>query len=370
MTLWVWQQSDWPKFHWKEEIIQPLLRTVRLNQGILLGKAGAIDKAASIESYLNTLIENIIASSAIEGEQLNVQSIRSSLAKRLGFELKQPYSTTKRSEGLAKIMLDAMDSRNTTLSLKRLKQWHLWLFPEDSIIYSIRPGQLRGEEPMQVVSGRIDKPKVHFEAPPRVNLDQELSAFIVWFNQSLKDVALDPLLRAAICHFWFVTIHPFEDGNGRITRALTDLALAQENQQCLHLYAMSTTILAERNDYYNILKKSQRNTTDISSWLQWFLQVLDKSIQSAINKIELTINKTRFWQSFQEMELFSEQIKILNLMFDHGFPEGISASQYKKITKVSKATATRHLANLLEKGCIEKLPGGGRSTRYQISTRF
>lgn len=210
---------------------------------------------------------------------------------------------------------------------------------------------------------------MHFEAPPRNELDKELEAFIRWFNQSRLDTALDPLLRAAICHLWFVTLHPFDDGNGRITRALTDLVLAQDDKQSIRLYAMSTSILAKRKEYYNILEKTQRNTTDITLWLVWFMETLEDSVQSAIQKIDNTLAKSRFWQHFQEVELSKEQTKVINRLLDggeKGFAQGISATQYQKVAKVSKATATRHLADLLNKGCIKKLPGGGRSTRYQV----
>lgn len=371
---WIWQLLDWPNFHWQEQSVQPLLREVRLKQGILIGKTGAVADNLSLESALDILLQNIIASSAIEGERLNEDSVRSSLAKRLGIDLKQSYPTTERSEGLAQMMWDAISNLSTPLSLERLQQWHKWLFPneEASKLYGVIPGQLRGEEPMQVVSGRIDKPTVHFEAPPRERLQHELNAFIEWFNKSLKEPTLDPLLRAAISHFWFVTVHPFEDGNGRITRALTDLALAQEDKQSIR-YAMSTTILANRSVYYKILEKSQRFNSDITAWLLWFLKTLDSSIQTAINKIDQTLAKSHFWQVFQEKELSKEQIKIINLMFDqkdNAFEHGVSAAQYKKITKVSKATATRHLSDLIDKGCLEKLPGGGRSTRYQITSKF
>ena len=369
---WIWQQSDWPRFHWQDDHIQPLLRRVRLRQGILLGKTGAICREVTLETALDNLLQNIITSSAIEGEQLNVQSVRSSLAKRIGLNLNQSYPTTKRSEGLAQMMLDAISNLNTQMTLERLFEWHQWLFPSvEKSIYTIQVGTLRGEDPMQVVSGRIDKPTIHFEAPPRGQLEGELLGFIDWFNQSRNDTTLDPLLRAAISHFWFVTLHPFEDGNGRITRALTDLALAQEDRQSIRLYTMSATILAKRNDYYRVLEESQRNTTDITIWLVWFLEALEESLQAAINKIDRILVKSRFWQRFQEIELSTEQIKVLNRLLEggeKGFEQGISASQYQKVTKVSKATATRHLADLLAKGCIEKLPGGGRSTRYQVLT--
>lgn len=374
-TKWIWQQADWPKFHWQDEIIQPILRSVRLKQGILLGKTGAIDQEITLESALDTLLQNIIASSAIEGEQLNVESVRSSLARRIGLHLKHPYDITARSEGLAQMMVDAIDNLHTPLSLERMQQWHQWLFPVDSIplLYPVNPGRLRGEEPMQVVSGRIDKPTIHYEAPPRERLEEELNRFIDWFNHSLKEPGLDPLIRAAISHFWFITIHPFEDGNGRLTRAVTDLALAQDDKSSIRLYAMSTTILANRKNYYEILEKSQRNTSNITLWLCWFLEILDNSIQTATNKIERTLAKSRFWHVYQEAALSKEQTRVLNIMFDdveNTFAQGISATQYKKITRTSKATATRHLTDLLEKGCIEKLSGGGRSTRYQITSKF
>lgn len=372
---WIWQRIDWPQFTWQDQIIQPLLREIRFKQGILIGKTGAVAENTTLEAALDTLLQNIIASSAIEGERLNEQSVRSSLAKRIGLDLNRPYPTTERSEGLAQMMLDAINNLNTPLSLERLLQWHKWLFPDDeaSTFYAIKAGQLRGEAPMQVVSGRLDKPRVHYEAPPRNRLEYELTQFIEWFNQRLKEPAFDPLLRAAISHFWFITVHPFEDGNGRIARAITDLALAQEDKQSIRLYAMSAAILTDRNGYYHILEKSQRQTTDITLWLAWFFKMLEHSIQTAIRTIDQTLAKSRFWHTFQGSGLSKEQIKIINLMFDekgNAFEEGISAAKYQKITKVSKATATRHLTDLLGKGCIEKLAGGGRSTRYRIKSKF
>lgn len=367
---WIWQQSNWPNFIWQNELIQPLLRQLRLQQGVLLGKTGAISEMVSQEAALDILLQNIITSSAIEGEQLNAQSVRSSLAKRMGLNLKTSYPTTDRSEGLAQMMLDATSNLDSPLTLDRLFQWHRWLFPNiESSIYQIQIGQLRGEDPMQVVSGRIDKPTIHFEAPPREQLEKEMMLFIDWFNQSRNDRIQDPLLRAAICHFWFVTLHPFDDGNGRITRALTDLALAQEEKHSIRLYTMSATILKKRNEYYHVLEKSQRGTIDISLWLIWFFNVLNESLLSAIEKIESTLSKSRYWQRYHNLVLSAEQIKVLNRLLESGekgFDQGISTSQYQKVTKVSKATATRHLTDLLTKGCIEKLPGGGRNTRYQI----
>lgn len=367
---WIWQQENWPHFKWQGTHVQHLLRQVRLQQGVLLGKTGAISDQFTVETALDTLLQNIITSSAIEGERLNVESVRSSLAVRMGLTVKTSYPTTARSEGLTQMMLDAISNLDAPLTLARLLQWHQWLFPDaENSIYSIQVGQLRGDEPMQVVSGRIDKPTVHFEAPPRSSLDAELIQFIHWFNRSRLDTPLDPILRAAICHFWFVTLHPFDDGNGRIARALTDLALAQDDKQSIRLYAMSASILAKRKDYYDVLEASQRNSMDITAWLIWFLETLADSLQSAIEKIDRTLEKSRFWQRYQGIELSAEQTKVLNRLLnggEKGFEQGISASQYQKVTKVSKATATRHLTDLLAKGCIEKMPGGGRSTRYQV----
>lgn len=225
---------------------------------------------------------------------------------------------------------------------------------------------------MQVVSGRIDRPTVHFEAPPRSVLTSELERFFDWFNQSRNDPKCDPLLHAAISHFWFVTLHPFDDGNGRLTRAITDLALAQADAQSIRLYAVSSAILDNRKAYYQILEQSQRGKVDITHWLLWFLQMLDETIKASLRKIDRTLHKTRFWQAFHDTGLSDEQIKVLNRLLDggeKGFESGISASQYQKVAEVSKATATRHLSYLLNKGCIEKLPGGGRSTRYQVARK-
>lgn len=337
---------------------------------MLLGKADASGVENEPATALDTLLSNIINSSAIEDERLNAQSVRSSLAKRLGLHAEHPCPTSSRSEGLAELMLDAVSNAAAALSLERLLQWHRWLFPDaGSVLYSAQAGRLRGDEPMQLVSGRLDRPTVHFEAPPRAGLEQELARFIGWFNCSQDDPAVDPLLRAAITHFWFITLHPFEDGNGRIARALTDLALAQADRQSIRLYAMSIAILDNRGDYYHMLEQSQRGALDITDWLVWFLRTLKATLDTALVNVERTLAKARFWHQHHDAGLSKEQVQILNRLLaggEKGFEQGINASGYQKVAKVSKATATRHLADLLEKGCLQKLPGGGRSTRYQI----
>jgi Fic family protein len=373
LARWIWQHAEWPRFHWDLAQLQTHLGDAHKSLGMLLGRMGSLhsDTGANVdsESALDTLLQNIITSSAIEGETLNAASVRSSLAKRLGISADIHIPISSKTEGLAELMLDAIQACQQPLSLERLAQWHRWLFPDDQPrLVSLRVGQLRGDEPMQVVSGRLDNPHIHFEAPPRIVLDQALADFIDWFNQPSKG-ALDPLIRAAITHLWFITLHPFDDGNGRITRALTDMALAQADAQSIRLFAMSASILAKRADYYRILEQSQRGDLDVTAWIIWFLQTLNSSLQEAHKLIDATFSKKRFWQRFAQENFLPEQRKVLNRLLDGGeksFEDGISAAQYQKVTKVSKASATRHLTDLLSKGCLQKTASGGRSTRYKI----
>ncbi|MGF6517278.1 Fic family protein [Pseudomonas sp. BT76 TE3572] len=370
---WIWQKPDWPNFNWQAERLTPLLRECVQAQGRLMGMVSSVGSSLSAQNELDALLQNIVTSSAIEGEQLNVGSVRSSLARRLGLEAVDGDQVSQRSEGLAQLMLDATQHFSQPLTLTRLLAWHEWLFPAqetDFAARSIHVGALRGDEPMQVVSGRLDRPTVHFEAPPRQGLEQQLDTFLSWFESSRSQIGLDPLLRAGIAHFWFVTLHPFDDGNGRLTRTITDLALAQGEAQAIRFYAMSASILEDRSGYYRVLETSQKATVDITDWLEWFLKTLLRSLQQAMARIESVLGKARFWQAHRESALTAEQIKVLNRLLDggeRGFEEGISAAQYQAVAKVSKATATRHLAELLEKGYLKRLPGGGRNTRYQIS---
>ena len=370
---WIWQQPDWPNFTWQAERLGPLLRDCVQAQGRLMGMASSVGNSLCAQSELDALLQNIVTSSAIEGEQLNVGSVRSSLARRLGLEPVDGNNVSQRSEGLAQLMLDATQHFVEPLTLERLLDWHEWLFPEQDAALASRPiriGALRGDDPMQVVSGRLDRPTVHFEAPPRPGLESQLETFLAWFETSRHQAGLDPLLRAGIAHFWFVTLHPFDDGNGRLTRTITDLALAQGEDQAIRFYAMSASILEDRSGYYRVLESSQKATSDITEWLEWFLKTLLRSLGQAMTRIESVLGNARFWQAHRESGLSAEQTKVLNRLLDggdKGFTDGISAAQYQAVAKVSKATATRHLAELLEKGCLERLPGGGRSTRYKIS---
>jgi Fic family protein len=371
MPQWIWQQPQWPQFSWQSDKLADLLRQCTGEQGRLLGRLGAVGDETTKQGMLDTLLQNIITSSAIEGEALNAGSVRSSLARRLGVHEPKEAHRTPRSEGLAHLMVDATCNHTQPLSVERLLQWHSLLFPADDsrrLHTSLRVGEWRGDEPMQVVSGRLDRPTVHFEAPPRRGLEQELEAFVDWFN--VESATLDPLLRAGLAHLWFVTLHPFDDGNGRLTRALTDLALAQGDNQAVRFYAMSASILDNRAGYYAVLEQTQKADMDVTPWLVWFLQTLLAAINEAIKNVDRVLGKARFWQAHRALPLSKEQLKVINRLLDggaKGFEEGISAAQYQAVAKVSKATATRHLADLLEKGLLQRLPGGGRNTRYEIA---
>ncbi|OBP14147.1 cell filamentation protein Fic [Rheinheimera sp. SA_1] len=377
--MWIWQQPDWPSqlhaglkvFRYDDAALAPMLRQLHFLQGMLLGKMGIQQNQ---QAALDTMLANILTSSAIEGERLNHSEVRSSLARKLGIAETQTVATTAQSDGLAAMVTDAVGNWQQPLTLERLLQWHFWLFPSDSsliqreqIMQRVQGGQLRGDAPMQVVSGRIERPKVHFEAPPRQVLESELHCFIDWFNRSKEDANLDPLLRAGIAHFWFITIHPLEDGNGRLARLLTDLALAQAEHQSIRFYAMSAAILERRSSYYDVLEQSQKGNTDITAWLVWFLDTLAASLRQVLADIEQTLQKTRFWQRVDQTRLSQEQVKVLNRLLDGDFSEGISNSQYGKVAEVSPATASRHLAQLVEMGCLVKIAAGGRSTRYRVA---
>ena len=370
---WIWQHDEWPNFCWQDKPLLPRLRMVYRNLGLLQGLhlSAHSTKLAHQSHVLDTLLANLIASSAIENQRLNGQSLRTSLARHLDISEQAPYPTSDRSDGLVAMIVDAIYNTDEQLTLERLLQWHSWLFPaDDRRSHQIRVGQLRGDEQMQVISGARDRLIVHFEAPPREGLEQELATFIDWFRTSLDDPCLDPLLRAAISHIWFVTLHPFDDGNGRTTRALTDLALSQADNQSITLYAMSTVIFEHRADYYRALEQTQRGGVDVTEWLVWFLDTLNVTLEQAQQSCTHTLARNRFWQQHASDQLFTEQIQILNHLLD-GYIQGglpcISASQYQKIAQVSKSTATRHLADLFEKNCLEKgSSGGGRNTSYRL----
>jgi Fic family protein len=371
---WIWQRPEWPRFTWNNEALSSSLREVIQLQGKLLGKIEHVPQEAGNASVLDAQLQNIIQSSAIEGEHLNAESVRSSLAKRLGVKDAGLSSATAQTEGLADLLLDATQNYKQALSLDRLFQWHTCLFTEqnsnDFSLQTIKVGQLRGDELMQVVSGPHQKRTVHFQAPPRDGLEEELNVFLAWLNTSRDDKTLDPILRAAQAHLWFVTLHPFDDGNGRLARAVSDYALAQGEQQSIRYYAMAASIMENRKAYYEILERTQKSDMDITAWMNWFLATLRHTLEAALVRIDMILRKSRFWQLHGQDGLKPEQTKVLNRLLDagpDGFEGGLTAGKYQRMAKVSKATATRHITDLLEKQCICKLEGGGRSTHYEIN---
>jgi Fic family protein len=371
MTQWLWQQPDWPEFTWHEAQLAPLLREITQLQGQLMGSSSAINASGSTQSEMDALLQNAINTSAIEGEQLNVDSVRSSLAKRLGMNQAGLPEGTVQTDGLADLLLDATRNPQPSLTQTRLNTWHQALFPTGgSALTPIRVGELRGEESMQVVSGPIGRQTVHFEAPGRQALEKEVDTFLAWFNRTQTPTELDPLLRAGIAHLWFITLHPFDDGNGRLARAITDLALAQAEQHSVRFYAMAATIMENRKAYYEILEHTQRGGVDVTSWLEWFLTMLRKTLRVAITRIDFVLQKAKFWQQHAQTVLSERQIKVLNRLLDagpEGFEGGLNARNYVGLAKVSKATATRDLVELVEKECLVHRSGGGRSTSYEIN---
>lgn len=365
----IWEQRDWPSFEWDEPALRPLLDAIRLLQGRVVGRTDATSEHTDLTVEMDALIQNAIRTSEIEGERLDVGSVRSSVARYLGLEQAGvTLRTTPESEALIELLLQSTRHPGEPLSLQQLCHWQSLLFVQrPGFLYELRVGELRGDHPMQVVSGRIDRPHVHFEAPPRGRLEAELEAFLEWFNHPPE--GLDPLVRAGIAHLWLITLHPFDDGNGRVARAVTDRALAQAERQSVRFYSLSAAVMARREAYYDYLENTQKGGLDITPWLEWFLDTLKEALEQALLRIDRVLLKTHFWQRHATTVLNERQIRVLNRLLDNSgeaFTQGINARKYQALAKVSKATATRDMAELVEKGCLYRLPGGGRSTRYAV----
>ena len=367
--MYIWERKKWPAFKWDAEQLKPQLESVRFQQGRLLGQSDVIPDELDLQAQMDSLIQSAIQTSEIEGEKLNVESVRSSVARHLGISHAGFTGSTIQTDALVGMLVEATQNLESKLNQNQLCRWQSALFPDNhERINPVKVGELRGDDPMQVISGQITKPTVHFEAPPRVLLEQQLDVFFNWFNHPPK--TLDGLLRAGIAHLWLITLHPFDDGNGRVTRAVTDRALAQAEQQSIRFYSLSAAIMVRRNDYYKQLEQAQKGTLDITSWLSWFLSTLEEALIEGQNRFNRVLKKTRFWQAHSQTVLLERQIKVLNRLLDNmgeEFIEGISASKYKSLANVSKPTATRDLTDLLNKNCIKQLPGGGRSTRYIVN---
>lgn len=364
---WIWKDPAWPKFRWDIAELAAPLADARLRQGALMGAARLLDAGLSREAQAQILIQDGINTSAIEGERIDLDAIRSSVARHLGLPTAGMRAATRSVDGLVEVMLDATGRHDTPLTQKRLFGWQAALFPTGrSGLIAIRTGALRGKAPMQIVSGPVGRQRVHFEAPPRRVLAMELRQYLEWFNA--PPPRLDGLLRAGLAHLWFVTVHPFEDGNGRIARAITDMALSQDENRTQRLFSLSAQIMRERDAYYAVLERTQRGSLDVTNWLVWFLNQVSLACDLAGGTIGHVLAKARFWLRHQGTTINDRQRKVLNVLLDagpDGFVGGMNTRKYVGLTRASRATAYRELADLVERGCLTA-SGGGRSVSYQI----
>jgi len=363
--MYLYNNQNWPIFEWNSEKLLPLLSYVRNRQGKLIGKMGALGFELRNEANLEILTQEIIKSTEIEGEFLDREQVRSSIARRLGLEISGLVYSERNVDGIVDLMIDATKNYDQELDKERLFSWHNALFPTGkSGIYKIIVGNWRDDStgPMQVVSGALGKEKVHYQAPPAAQLENEMRIFFDWFNLEQNT---DLVLKSAIAHLWFVTLHPFEDGNGRISRALSDMLLARSDEQSYRFYSMSTQIRKERNSYYDLLEKTQKSGLDITSWLEWFLKCLLHSIENSETLLEKIIYKHSFWLKHSRLNINDRQRIILNMLMDD-FEGVLNTTKWAKIGKCSQDTALRDIQDLIEKGILIKSVQGGRSTNYEI----
>jgi Fic family protein len=359
--MYIYEQKDWPQFTWDAELITKILGAVRHRQGQILGQMQALGFRIQEETMLKALTMDVMKSSEIEGELLNPEQVRSSIAKRLGIEIAGALPTERDVEGIVEMMLDATQCYDTPLTDERLFDWHAALFPTGrSGMYKIKTADWR-DDVMQVTSGAMGKETVHFEAPSASKVLSEMTFFLEWI-ENYKD--LDPVLKAGIAHLWFVTIHPFDDGNGRIARAITDMLLARADKSTQRFYSMSAQIQAERNKYYDILESTQKGNLDVTAWLIWFLDCLMRSMEQTDETIKKTMVRAQFWETNKETLFNARQQKILQLLLDDFFGV-LSVSKYAKIAKTSTDTALRDLQDLVKKEVLEQ-QGSGRSTSYKL----
>jgi Fic family protein len=366
MTEYIHELPTWPKFHWDQHGLAKQLVAVRHRQGRLIGRMQALGFPLREEAVLQTLTEDVLKSSEIEGEILDKDQVRSSIAHRLGMEAAALPSADRNVEGVVEMMLDATQKYKEELTKDRLFGWHASLFPTGrSGMRKIIVGAWRDEKPgpMQVVSGPHGRERVHYEAPLADRLDAEMQAFLKWFNGA-DDT--DPVLRAALAHLWFVTIHPFEDGNGRIARAIADMSLARSEESTQRFYSMSAQIRLERNAYYDILESTQKGNLDITPWIEWFLGCLGRAFEGAEKTLAVVFKKADFWKKHTSAPLNERQRDIINRLLD-GFDGKLTSSKWAIIEKCSPDTALRDIANLIERGLLRKDEGGGRSTSYSLA---
>jgi Fic family protein len=363
--MYIWEKSGWPALTWDEKELSRLLAAVSHEQGRLLGRMEALGFDLRDEAHLHTLTEDVVKSSRIEGESLDRDQVRSSIARRLGLDVGGLVATSRDVEGVVEMMLDATGNFDKPLTVERLFGWHASLFPTGrSGMRKIAAGTWRDDRtgPMQVVSGPVGREKIHYEAPPAKRLPEEMERFLNWF-ESPGDV--DRILAAGLAHLWFVTIHPFDDGNGRIARAIADMALSRSELSRRRFYSMSAQVERERNEYYAVLESTQKESLDVTRWQTWFLRCLSRAIEGAHTALGSVLRKARFWERFATEPLNARQIALLNKLLD-GIEGKLTTSKWAKLAKCSQDTAYRDIVDLLHRGALQKDPGRGRSTSYSL----
>ena len=363
MLKYIYEHKHWTGFTWDDKAINTVFGEVRLMQGKIIGQMNALGFSAKEEATLTALTLDVVKSSEIEGEMLNYDQVRSSIARRLGINTAGLVPGSRHIEGVVEMMLDATQRYNLPLTEKRLFGWHAALFPTGhSGPYEIEVGKYRTGK-MQVVSGALGKEKVHYEAVKPGRVKTEMDEFLDWFN---NDDKLDAVLKAAIAHFWFIIIHPFDDGNGRIVRAITDMLLARAEGSGERFYSMSAQILEERKGYFEILQKVQHSTGDITGWLEWFLHCLKNAMLATENITQKILRKAEFWKRHDHTPINERQRLVLNKLFD-GFEGKLQTSKWAKITKISTDTALRDIKDLVEKGILQQTDEGGRNVNYKLA---
>lgn len=358
----IYEYPNWPRFYWRDEVVNALFGEVKLLQGKIIGQMNALGFASKEEATLAALTLDVVKSSEIEGELLNADQVRSSIARRLGIQTTGLVPGDRHVEGIVEMMLDATQRYTLPLTTDRLMGWHAALFPTGySGPYRIEVGRYRTGI-MQVVSGALGREKVHYQAMPPEKVSEEMSSMLDWFND---DQTYDEVIKAAIIHFWFIIIHPFADGNGRIARAMTDMLLARSEGSSERFYSMSSQILIERKKYYAVLQKVQHSTGDITEWIEWFLQCLRNAMLATENTTERIIRKAEFWRKHEHTSINERQRLILNMLFD-GFDGKLKSSKWAKITRVSPDTALRDIKDLIAKDILAETDEGGRSANYVL----
>lgn len=363
-AIYIWQQEDWPRFGWDDARLSYQLGRVRSLQGKLVGKMSALGFDLKNSAMLDALTADVTKSSEIEGEILDAGQVRSSVARHLGIEIEGLPQADRYVDGVVQVMIDATQNYRQPLTAERLFDWHAALFPTGrSGAHRITVADWRqGSEPMQVVSGAMGKERIHYQAPASEDVPRQMNAFLTWANDHQK---IDAVLKAAIAHLWFVTIHPFDDGNGRISRTITDLFLARADEMPHRFYSMSSEIRKQRKAYYAILEKTQKGGLDITDWMEWFLHCLEAALLDTEKSIGRILQKAAFWDKHRSVSMNERQTKLVNLLWD-GFDGKLTSSKWAKIAKCSPDTALRDIQDLIAKHVLRKTDEGGRSTNYEL----